>query len=174
MYTKRYLKILILILMIVFLLSFFYISLFPDRLNRFDFKAFDQKHHTTFENSGYRYSSGTVPNVYLFRGVPNGLGHSTVTVYETEYAEVGTNVPAFELLEESEHTVLSYPSSVMLYRQLYSEEETYHPSFKVHFSREGCFYVLWIDANDIYTKDNAVIDDKDIAYIERYLMEIFP
>ena len=140
----------------------------------FDFKAFDQKHHTTFENSGYRYSYGTVPKVYLFRGVPDGLGYSTVTVYDTDYAEVGTNVPVFELLAESEYTVLSFPSSVMLYRRSYDESETYHPSFKVHFSREGCFYVLWIDANDIYTKDNAVIDDNDIAYIERYLLEIFP
>jgi hypothetical protein len=112
--------------------------------------------------------------VYLFRGVPDGLGYSTVTVYDTEYADVGTNVPAFELLAESEYMVLSYPSSVMLYRQLYSEDKIYRPSFKVHFSREGYFYVLWIDANDIYTKDNDYIDKNDIAYIERYLLEIFP
>ena len=161
----------LLVFLILGLLGYMYISLY--RTKPFDIRGFDQKHHTFFEGSGYRYSYGTVPNVYLFRGVPDGLGHSTVTVYETEYAVVGTNVPAFELLEESEHTVMSYPSSVMLYRRLYDEGETYHPSFKVHFSREGCFYVLWIDANDIYTKDNDYIDEKDVVYIEKYLTDIF-
>ncbi len=161
-----------LVFLLLGLLGYMYISLY--RTKPFDIREFDQEHHTTFENSGYRYSDGTVPNVYLFRGVPDGLAYSTVTIYETEYAEGGTNVPAFEVLAGSEYTVMSDPASVMLYRQLYSEEETYHPSFKVHFSREGCFCVLWIDANDIYTKDTDYIDEKDIVYIEKYLTDIFP
>ena len=147
---------------------------YPRGLRSFDFKEFDQKHHTALESSGYRYDGQSVPGVYLFRGAQNGLGYATVTVYDVDSAVVGEDQPASNILEKSEKTLLSYPLTVILYRGSDSKGETYCPSFKAYFSREGCFYVLLIEVSDIYTKSGTVIDDRDIIYIEQYLEGIFP
>ena len=112
--------------------------------------------------------------VYVFHGARERLGYSSIRVYNTRVDVDTTDIPNSVLLEESEHTVLSLPATILLYKESDSTKEIYRPSFKVFFDREGYFYVLWINFNDIYTKDNAAIDDNDIAYIEKYLTDIFP
>ncbi|MBR2802372.1 MAG: hypothetical protein IKE21_07260 [Erysipelotrichaceae bacterium] len=170
---KNRVKIVSIVLMITVMFLIYKIA-YPRGLRSFDFKEFDQKHHTTLEGSGYRYDGQPVPGVYLFRGAQNGLGYATVTVYDVDSAVVGEDQPASDILEKSEKTLLFLPSTVILYRGFDSKGETYCPSFKAYFSREGCFYVLWINYNDTYTKSDTVINDKDITYIEQYLKGIFP
>ena len=167
------------VFLILGLLGYMYISLY--RTKPFDIREFDQKHHTTFENSGYFYSQqttlvppGYLTKVYIFHGVREGLGYSNIRVYNTRVDVDTTDIPNSVLLEESEHTVLSLPATVLLYKESGNTEEIYRPSFKVFFNREGCFYVLWINYDDIYTKDTDYIDEKDVVYIEKYLTDIFP
>ena len=166
------------VFLILGLLGYMYISLY--RTKPFDIREFDQEHHTTFENSGYFYSQqttlvppGYLTKVYIFHGVREGLGYSNIRVYNTRVDVDATDLPDAVLLEESEHTVLSLPATILLYKESDSTKEIYRPSFKAFFDREGYFYVLWINYDDIYTKDTDYIDEKDVVYIEKYLTDIF-
>ena len=168
----------LLVFLILGLLGYMYISVY--RTESFDIREFDQKHHTSFEGSGYFYSQQTtlVPSgypmkVYVFHGARERLGYSSIRVYNTRVDVDTTDIPNSVLLEESEHTVLSLPATILLYKESGNTEEIYRPSFKVFFDREGYFYVLWINYDDIYTKDTDYIDEKDVVYIEKYLTDIF-
>ena len=100
----------LLVFLILGLLGYMYISVY--RTESFDIREFDQKHHTSFEGSGYFYSQQTtlVPpgypmKVYVFHGAREGLGYSSIRVYNTRVDVDTTDIPNSVLLEESEHTI---------------------------------------------------------------------
>ena len=176
--TKNAIIFTLLVFLILGLLGYMYSSFY--RTGPFDIKEFDKKHHTAFEGSGYFYSRqmklvppGYPLEVCLFHGERDALAYSSITVYNTAVTVDETAV-THEFLTKKECTVHSLPAAVVLYREYGSKETACHPAFQVSFGREGYFYVLLIEASDIYTKTDTVIDDRDIAYIEQYLEGIFP